>query len=108
MKKNSYIVNVGRAKTINEDALYEALRSGKIAGAALDVWDHSRNPGPRGPFGRYPTGLPFHQYNVLMTPHMSGVSAELRQRRTRHMIENVKRLAADQPLKSLVDLDAKY
>ena len=108
MKKNSYIVNVGRAPTINEDALYDALRSGKIAGAALDVWDNTKIPGKRGEPGRYPASHPFHQYNVLMTPHMSGVSVELRHRRAKHLVENVKRLAADKPLKSLVDLDARY
>jgi phosphoglycerate dehydrogenase-like enzyme len=108
MKKNSYIVNVGRAQTINEDALYAALQNGKIAGAALDVWDNSKIPGQRGTAGRYPASHPLHQYNVLMTPHMSGVSVELRERRARHLVENVIRLAGGKPLKSLVDLDARY
>ena len=46
MKKGVYIINCGRGGTLDEDALYEALVSGKVAGAALDVFvDEKVNPG---------------------------------------------------------------
>ena len=46
MKQGVYIVNCGRGGTIDEDALYDALASGKVAGAALDVFaDEKVNPG---------------------------------------------------------------
>jgi D-3-phosphoglycerate dehydrogenase len=46
MKKGVYIVNCGRGGTVDEDALYDALVSGKVAGAALDVFaDEKVNPG---------------------------------------------------------------
>jgi len=45
-KKGVYIINCGRGGTLDEDALYEALVSGKVAGAALDVFvDEKVNPG---------------------------------------------------------------
>jgi D-3-phosphoglycerate dehydrogenase len=46
MKDGVYIVNCGRGGTLDEDALYEALVSGKVAGAALDVYEDEKvNPG---------------------------------------------------------------
>lgn len=46
MKQGVYIVNCGRGGTLDEDALYEALASGKVAGAAVDVFaDEKVNPG---------------------------------------------------------------
>jgi phosphoglycerate dehydrogenase-like enzyme len=46
MKDGVYIVNCGRGGTLDEDALYDALVSGKVAGAALDVFlDEKVNPG---------------------------------------------------------------
>ncbi|MFC1737293.1 NAD(P)-dependent oxidoreductase [Candidatus Hydrogenedentota bacterium] len=108
MKDGAYIVNVGRAYTINQEAMYEALKRGKLAGAALDVWDNKQFPGGRQRFGSYPTPYPIHQYNVLMTPHMSGVSKELRVRRNEVLFENLERFAAGRPLTRVVDLDAGY
>ncbi len=46
MKQGVYIINCGRGGTVDEDALYDALASGKVAGAALDVFaDEKVNPG---------------------------------------------------------------
>jgi len=39
MKDGVYIINCARGGTIDEDALYDAIKSGKVAGAALDVWE---------------------------------------------------------------------
>lgn len=108
MKDNSYIVNVGRSGTMDEQAIYEALKSGKLAGAALDVWDPAKHKGQRAPSGRFPSDFPLHQYNVLLTPHLSGVSRELRIKRTRFLVENLKRLAAGVDPLRICDLDAGY
>jgi D-3-phosphoglycerate dehydrogenase len=46
MKEGVYIVNCGRGGTVDEDALYDALESGHVAGAALDVYEDEKvNPG---------------------------------------------------------------
>ncbi|GAG21862.1 unnamed protein product, partial [marine sediment metagenome] len=60
MKKTAMIINVGRGKIINEDALYEALRDGQIAGAALDVF--SEEPPKDNPL--------LNLRNFVGTPHV--------------------------------------
>jgi phosphoglycerate dehydrogenase-like enzyme len=63
MKKGSVLVNVGRAKIIDHDALVAALRSGDLAGASLDVFLKEPLP-PEDPLWTLP--------NVILTPHTSG------------------------------------
>ncbi len=63
MEQDAYVINVGRGTAIEQEALYEALKSGKLAGAALDVAD--------------PEPLPQDHFlwdapNLLLTPHVSG------------------------------------
>ena len=62
-KSNMILINTARGGIINEDALYEALKNKKIAGAALDVFDRepldSKNP-------------LFNLNNVFLSPHISG------------------------------------
>lgn len=61
------LVNVGRGGLIDEPALYEALSTNRIAGAALDVWQTDAGDQPH-----LPSQLPFHELtNVVMTPHYS-------------------------------------
>jgi D-3-phosphoglycerate dehydrogenase len=47
MKDGVYIVNCGRGGTLDEDALFEAIQSGKVAGAALDVYEEEPSKGHR-------------------------------------------------------------
>src|SRR5262245_46844656 len=64
MKPSAFLINVARAEIIAQQALYEALVSKRIAGAALDVW--YRYPNAQGPF--LPSDHPFHELdNVIMT-----------------------------------------
>jgi len=59
----AFLVNIGRGEIIDEEALIEALKAGKIAGAALDaVW---REPLP-------PNSPLWDMKNVIITPHMGG------------------------------------
>lgn len=95
-----YLLNVARGAVVDERALYEALRDGVIAGAALDVW--WRYPERRGeptPPSEFPFGeLP----NVVMTPHVSGRSAGTDRHRRDFIVEQLLRLAAGRPLENVV------
>jgi D-3-phosphoglycerate dehydrogenase len=62
MKKSSFLINCARGGLVDEDALYEALKAGKIAGAAIDVFEQEP-PSPQHPL--------WELDNIIVTPHMS-------------------------------------
>lgn len=99
MKRDAVLINVARGAVVDEDALYEALRSGRIGGAAIDVWWRY----PKGDGPTFPSRHPFHELsNVILTPHTSGWSAGLHERRWRVIAQNLDRLARGEPLLNLV------
>jgi phosphoglycerate dehydrogenase-like enzyme len=65
MKPTAFFINAGRGETVDEDALIQALKTGKIAGAALDVFHQEPLPEDH-PLWRMP--------NVIITPHVGGKS----------------------------------
>jgi D-3-phosphoglycerate dehydrogenase len=66
MKKSAMVINCARGGLIDETALYEALKAGKIAGAALDVFEHEP-----------PTGSPLLELdNTVFTPHLGASTTE--------------------------------
>jgi phosphoglycerate dehydrogenase-like enzyme len=90
MKSTAFLINVARAEIVDEDALYDALAEGAIAGAMLDVW--YRYPRESGP--TLPSTRPFHQLpNVLMTPHVSGWTDGMLDARAKLIAENIRRVA---------------
>lgn len=100
MKPGSHLVCITRAPVIAQADLFEALRSGHLGGAALDCWWHEEEDGS----GRdgYPADLPFHQFNMLMTPHYSGTTFGTRQRALALVGDNIGRLMRDEPLRNEV------
>jgi phosphoglycerate dehydrogenase-like enzyme len=66
------LVNVGRGRVIDEEALYLALRDGRIKAAGIDVWyNYPKDDAERG--HTFPSKFPFHELdNVVMTPHRAG------------------------------------
>jgi phosphoglycerate dehydrogenase-like enzyme len=99
MHERAWLVNVSRGPHVDTDALVEALRRGRIAGAALDVTD----PEP------LPAGHPLWSMdNCLVTPHSAGASAPVMRLLAERVRVNVARFAADEPLVGVVDLDAGY
>jgi len=97
MKPTAVLINIGRARIIDEAALYQALRDDKIGGAALDVW--WRYPSPAEPDVR-PSNLPFHELpNVLMTPHTSSTTEGTAERRWSVVAANLDRFVrGEQPV----------
>jgi phosphoglycerate dehydrogenase-like enzyme len=90
MKSSAYLINVARAEIVDEHALYDALASGRLAGAALDVW--YRYPTSAG--STAPATAPFHELrNVIMTPHVSGWTEGILDARAGVIAENVARMA---------------
>lgn len=79
MKRSGVLVNVGRGEVVDERALIECLREGRIAGAGLDVYD-------REPLDTASELLELEQ--VVCTPHMAGVGWENVQRRIATVWQN--------------------
>lgn len=71
MKPGALLVNVARGPVIDDAALIEALREGRIGGAALDVFSTQPLP-PDHPYFSFP--------NVIVTPHMAGITEESMER----------------------------
>jgi len=71
MKSTAWLINIGRGAVVQEEALVEALRDKRIAGAMLDVYEHYRLA-PGHPF--------FALDNVILTPHLAAVTQESRAR----------------------------
>lgn len=69
MKPDAILINAARGGVVDERALAEALRAGKLGGAALDVFD--REPVDAA-YGQRFVGVP----NLLLTPHIAGVTVE--------------------------------
>ena len=105
MKPSAVLVNVARAEIVDEEALYQALRRGAIAGAILDVW--YRYPTGAGP--TLPSRLPFHELgNVLMTPHVSGWTEGMLEARAEVIAENIRRIArGERPLNLVATGDSQ-
>lgn len=104
MQDGSYLINISRGGIIDERALYDALKSGKLAGAALDVWEVEE----KGIYDGYPTEYPLHNFNVIMTPHYSGATKESRERALINIGENLRRFLKGENLLGLADLESGY
>jgi phosphoglycerate dehydrogenase-like enzyme len=99
MKPTAVLVNVARAETVGEAALYRALAGGTIAGAALDVWyRYPTAPGPTPPAHHPFERLP----NVLMTSHVAGWTDGMLEARARLIAGNIQRAARGEPPVNLI------
>ncbi len=99
LRDGALLVNVARAEIVEEQALFDELKSGRIR-AALDVW--YQYPSGKGDV-LHGSRLPFHELpGVFMTPHFSAWTAALVERRMRRIAENLDRLARGQELERVV------
>jgi phosphoglycerate dehydrogenase-like enzyme len=99
MKENVYVVSVSRGAIIDTDALVEALQSGKVRAAGLDV----THPEP------LPTDHPLWKMpNVTITPHMAHASDGIEARQIELFRDNIRRFVVGLPLRNVVNKSAGF
>jgi phosphoglycerate dehydrogenase-like enzyme len=99
MKKTAWIVNIARGAIVDEDALVDALRNGRLGGAGLDAF--STEP--------LPADHPLWTLeNVIISPHSSNSSPHVRERTMALFVENLRRFKSGADLLNRVDLEAGY
>jgi phosphoglycerate dehydrogenase-like enzyme len=94
MKSTAYLINIARGHVIDEAALVKALREGWIAGAGLDVAEVEPLPSNSPLYG-----MP----NVILTPHIAGVSVHYEKRLAELFAENLRRYRTGKPLLNRFD-----
>lgn len=99
MKRTAYLINVSRGKIVQEDKLVEALKQGRIAGAGLDTFENEPLTANSELWG-------FR--NVIITPHVAGLTPYYMERLTTIFCENLDRFLHKQPLINVVDKNLGY
>ncbi len=99
MKPSASLINVGRGQLVQTDALVDALESGSIAAAALDVVDPE--PLPEG-------HALWEMENVIITPHMCGDTVDYLDDLGKLFVDNLKRYCNGEPLQNIVDKSLGY
>jgi phosphoglycerate dehydrogenase-like enzyme len=99
MKPGALLINVSRGKLVDERALLDALASGRLGGAALDVFEHE-------PLS--PDSPLWVRDDVLITPHVSGFHADYWPETVALFADNLRRFAVGAPLRNVVDKQAGY
>jgi D-3-phosphoglycerate dehydrogenase len=95
MRPSVYLINTSRGEIIDESALASALLSGRIAGAAIDVFEHEPYSGPL-------TEIE----HCILTCHMGSMSEDCRAAMETEAVEDVLRFMRGEPLKQLADATA--
>jgi phosphoglycerate dehydrogenase-like enzyme len=95
MKPGAFLVNTSRGGLVDEGALTAALEAGRLAGAALDVFD-PEPPSAENPLCRLP--------NVVLTPHVAAGTRDAFMEKMRFVFANLNRFWRGEPVENLVDL----
>jgi D-2-hydroxyacid dehydrogenase (NADP+) len=94
LRPGAFLYNVSRGAVIDEAALIEALRAGKLAGAGLDVFEEEPLP-PQSPL--------WDLDNVILTPHVAGTTPLYYQRTAALFADNLERFLSGRPLANQFD-----
>jgi phosphoglycerate dehydrogenase-like enzyme len=98
-RPGAYVVNVGRGEVIDQDAMIEALKSGALGGAGLDV----TTPEPLGAESAL-----WDIENVLLTPHISGAKQGYNDEACAVFVENLRRWRSGRTMLNLIDRSLGY
>lgn len=98
-KAGAYFYNIARGKIVDEAALIDALKSGRLSGAGLDVFEKEPLPA-ESPLWKLP--------NVLITPHVAGITPHYFARAAGLFVDNLKRYINSQPLDNVYDAARGY
>lgn len=100
MKDNAFFVNMGRGPSVDTDALLEALQSGKLAGAGLDVFEQEPLPSDHPLWG---------MDNVIITPHTAGDTIHYNERVVDIFLENLRAYHQGESLpRNVIDYGRAY
>lgn len=99
MKHNTYIVNIGRGGVIDEHAMIDALESGSIRGAGLDVFENEPLAADS-PLWAMP--------NVMITAHYSGLTPNYDARAFEILLDNLHRYRSGEPMRNIVNKALGY
>jgi len=99
LKPGAFLVDVSRGGVVDHDALVAALKKGQLAGAGLDVFAEEPLPADS-PLWSLP--------NVIISPHVAGLSAHYMDRAFTLFKENLRRYLAGEQLLNRIDLDRGY
>jgi phosphoglycerate dehydrogenase-like enzyme len=103
LPQGAILVNVGRGVIVDEKALYEALRDGRLAAAGLDVWyNYPQREEERA--HTLPSSFPFHELeNVVLSPHRAGASASSEEIRLECLAQLLNAAARGEEMPNRVD-----
>ncbi len=102
------LVNIGRGLIVDQAALYEALRDGRLHSAGLDVW-YNYPPDKASRSHTPPADFPFHELdNVVMSPHRGSDTESSEAARMPHLARLLNAAARGEPVPNQMDLNAGY
>lgn len=105
LPKGAILINVARARIVDERSLFEALASGHLGGAGLDVWYRYPKPGEK----VAPSDYPFESLeNVVLSPHRGGSSTEVETHRFEHIAKLLRQAAQGEEMENRIDLEKGY
>jgi phosphoglycerate dehydrogenase-like enzyme len=118
LPKGSILVNIARGLIVDEEPLYQALKSGHLHSAGIDVWYQypevkltlaGHAPVEDEPDIQSPSKFPFRDLdNVVMSPHRGGTSMDSEPRRLRDLAAVIRAAATGEPVPNRVNLEAGY
>jgi phosphoglycerate dehydrogenase-like enzyme len=102
------LVNIGRGKIVQQEALYNALKEGRLHAAGVDVWyNYPEEDAERS--HTEPADFPFHELqNLVMSPHRGGATMESEPIRMADLSRLLNAAAKDEPIPNKVDLSLGY
>ena len=99
MKPSAFLINLARGDVLDEEALIQALQEGKLAGAALDVFEQEPLPSTSPLWG---------MKNVILTPHIAGSSEHYTDRVSSIFYHNLRVMLDGGDMINVVDLAEGY